>query len=67
MFELGRKAAEILIRNVESLETLPIENVVLNAELVVRESTRALVTNAAVQSLESYKPLFQPSLQGNVK
>jgi DNA-binding LacI/PurR family transcriptional regulator len=42
MFELGRKAAEILIRNIESPEPLSIENVVLNAEFVIRKSTRAL-------------------------
>ena len=42
LLELGRKATEILIRNIESNEPLPIENIVLHAELVVRESTRAL-------------------------
>lgn len=36
---MGRKAAEILIRNIESPTLLPVENVVLDAELVVREST----------------------------
>lgn len=40
--ELGRKAAEILIRQIESPKPLPIQNVVLDAELIVRESTRAL-------------------------
>ncbi len=40
--ELGRRAAEILIRNIESSESLPIENIVLNTNLVIRESTRAL-------------------------
>jgi len=43
MRELGRKAAEILIKNIESHEPLPIENVVLHAEFLVRESTRALL------------------------
>jgi LacI family transcriptional regulator len=42
LFELGSKAAEILIRNIESHEPLPIENVVLNSELIVRDSTRSL-------------------------
>jgi DNA-binding LacI/PurR family transcriptional regulator len=42
MLELGRKAAEVLIRNIESPERLSIENVVLQAEFVVRKSTRAL-------------------------
>jgi DNA-binding LacI/PurR family transcriptional regulator len=42
MFELGRKATEILIRNIESPAPLPIENIVLDAELVIRQSTKAL-------------------------
>ena len=40
--ELGRKAAEILIRNVESNDPLPVENIFLDAHLVVRESTRVI-------------------------
>ena len=36
------KAAEILIRNIESPTALPVENVVMDAELVVRGSTRRL-------------------------
>lgn len=44
LFELGRKAAEILIRNIESHDSLPIEKVVLDAEFVVRESTKALLS-----------------------
>jgi LacI family transcriptional regulator len=39
MHAMGRKAAEILIRNIESAEPLPVESVVLDADLVVREST----------------------------
>jgi LacI family transcriptional regulator len=42
MFELGRKASEILIRNIESPEPIPIENVVFDAEFVVRQSTKAV-------------------------
>jgi DNA-binding LacI/PurR family transcriptional regulator len=42
MLELGRKATEILIKNIESPGTLPIEKVVLNAELIVRQSTKAV-------------------------
>jgi LacI family transcriptional regulator len=42
LFELGNKAAEILIQNIEAHEPLPIENVVLNSELIVRDSTRPL-------------------------
>jgi DNA-binding LacI/PurR family transcriptional regulator len=52
LFELGRKAAEILIRNIESNEPLPIENVVLHAELVVRESTTALRSTPVGQHQE---------------
>lgn len=40
MVELGKKAAEILIKNIESSEPLPIENVMFDAEFVVRQSTK---------------------------
>jgi LacI family transcriptional regulator len=40
--EIGRKAAEILIRNIESTAILPTEQVVLPTEFIVRESTRVL-------------------------
>lgn len=40
MLNMGRKAAEILIKNIESPTPLPVENVVLDAELIVRESTK---------------------------
>lgn len=40
--EIGRRAAEILIRNIESSTLLPVERVVLDTEFVVRESTRPL-------------------------
>ena len=40
--EIGQRAAEILIRNIESSTLLPIEKVVLDTELVVRESTKVL-------------------------
>jgi LacI family transcriptional regulator len=40
--EIGRKAAEILIRNIESPIILPVEKVVLETELIVRESSRVL-------------------------
>ena len=42
MFELGVKAAEILLNNIESPKPLPIQKVVLDAEFILRESTRAL-------------------------
>ncbi len=40
--EIGRKAAEILIKNIESPELLPVEKVVLDTKLVIRESTKVL-------------------------
>lgn len=42
MSELGRRAAEILIHNIESPRTLPIEHVVLNADFIVRQSTKSV-------------------------
>jgi LacI family transcriptional regulator len=42
MFELGRKATEILIRNIESPIPLPKENIVLDTDLVIRQSTKTL-------------------------
>ncbi|HSQ75713.1 MAG TPA: hypothetical protein VLT13_09170 [Bacteroidota bacterium] len=43
---IGERAAEILIRNIESTALLPTERVVLETEFIVRESTRALKTEA---------------------
>ena len=40
--EIGMRAAEILIRNIESNTLLPNEKVVLETEFVVRESTKIL-------------------------
>ncbi len=40
--EIGRTAAEILIRNIESSTIIPIEKVVLDTEFIIRESTRVL-------------------------
>jgi LacI family transcriptional regulator len=50
MLDLGRKAAEILIRNIEAQTPLPLENVVLDASLVVRESTMAIPSLVGAQS-----------------
>ncbi|HEY0022023.1 MAG TPA: LacI family DNA-binding transcriptional regulator [Longimicrobium sp.] len=41
-FEMGQLAAQMLIRHIESRETLPPQKVHLEAELVVRDSTRAV-------------------------
>jgi DNA-binding LacI/PurR family transcriptional regulator len=40
--EIGKKAAEILIRNIESHKLLPVEKVVLETELIVRQSSKVL-------------------------
>jgi LacI family transcriptional regulator len=40
--EIGRRAAEILIRNIESSTLQPVERVVLETEFVVRKSSRVL-------------------------
>jgi LacI family transcriptional regulator len=46
-FEMGQRAAQMLIRHIESREALPPQKVYLDAELVVRDSTRALSPAAA--------------------
>jgi LacI family transcriptional regulator/LacI family repressor for deo operon, udp, cdd, tsx, nupC, and nupG len=40
--EIGRRAAEILIKNIEAPELLPIEHIVLETEFMIRESTKVL-------------------------
>ena len=40
--EIGRKAAEILINNIESPSLVKTERIVLETEFIVRESTRIL-------------------------
>ncbi len=40
--EIGQKAAEILIRNIESSTLVPIERIMFDTELIVRKSTRKL-------------------------
>jgi LacI family transcriptional regulator len=40
--EIGQKAAEILITNIESPNLVPIERIVLDTELVIRKSTRRI-------------------------
>ena len=40
--EIGKRAAEILIRNIESSTLLPPERVVLDTEFIIRESSRVL-------------------------
>jgi len=44
--DIGMRAAEILIRNIESSTLLPVEKVVLDTEFIVRESTRVLKKKA---------------------
>jgi len=52
MFELGVKAAEILLNNIEAPKPFPIQKVVLDAEFILRESTRALRTPGEGRALE---------------
>jgi LacI family transcriptional regulator len=40
--KLGRKAAEILINNIESEKSLPVENIVLDSKIIIRETTLRL-------------------------
>jgi DNA-binding LacI/PurR family transcriptional regulator len=40
--EIGRRAAEILIRNIESTTILPTEQIFLETEFIIRESTKVL-------------------------
>ena len=40
--EIGQKAAEILIRNIESSNLIPVKRIVLDTELIIRKSTRKL-------------------------
>jgi DNA-binding LacI/PurR family transcriptional regulator len=40
--EIGKQAAEILIRNIESTTLMPTERVVLETEFIIRESSRIL-------------------------
>jgi LacI family transcriptional regulator len=40
--EIGEKAAEILIRNIEATTLIPLERVVFDTEFVVRDSTKIL-------------------------
>lgn len=56
--ELGRKAAEILIANIESTRRLPVEHVVLEAQLVVRKSTRILDETPADHFRESQQTVI---------
>ena len=55
LLELGKKAAEILINNIESSKPLAIENIVLDAKFIVRESTKPLVRDHVSQPLETFQ------------
>ena len=41
-YEMGRRAAEVLIRQIESKGVSPLEKIYLDAQLLVRDSTRSL-------------------------
>jgi DNA-binding LacI/PurR family transcriptional regulator len=55
MFELGSKATEILIRNIESSKPLQIENVEFEAEFIMRQSTKALQSIHTSQREENFQ------------
>jgi LacI family transcriptional regulator len=46
--EIGKRAAEILIRNIESPTLLPVERVVLETEFIIRDSSKVLTLNNKV-------------------
>jgi LacI family transcriptional regulator/LacI family repressor for deo operon, udp, cdd, tsx, nupC, and nupG len=48
--EIGMRAAEILIKNIESPTPLPLEQVVLKTEFIIRESTKVLNSRPAGNS-----------------
>lgn len=41
-FEIGKKAAEILIKSIETSSQLPVERIIMETELVVRDSSKEL-------------------------
>jgi LacI family transcriptional regulator len=52
-YEMGRRAAEMVIRRIESGTELAVERVFLEAGLVMRESTRSLATAGVESRLEA--------------
>jgi DNA-binding LacI/PurR family transcriptional regulator len=54
MFQLGQKATEILINNIESPDPLSIVNIVFDAEFVIRQSTKPLCASRNDQPKETY-------------
>jgi len=59
-FEMGRLAAQMLIRHVEAREALPPQKVFLEAELAVRGSTRPLVERRAAVGVQLQRDPFTP-------
>jgi len=55
LLELGKKAAEVLINNIESPKPLSIENIILDAKFIVRESTIPLRRAHVTQPLETFQ------------
>lgn len=53
-FEMGRLAAQMLIRHIESREALPPQKVYLDAELVVRDSTGPVPDTAGSMELRAF-------------
>lgn len=55
LLELGTRAAEILINNIESSKPLSTENIVLDAKFIIRESTKPLRRAHVSQPLEVFQ------------
>jgi DNA-binding LacI/PurR family transcriptional regulator len=52
-FRMGQIAAEMLIRHIEAREAIPPQKVYLEAELIVRQSTRSRASGVAAPTLDS--------------
>jgi DNA-binding LacI/PurR family transcriptional regulator len=52
-FRMGQTAAQMLMQHIESKQTVPPQKVYLEAELIVRASTRALSDAAEVPALRA--------------
>jgi LacI family transcriptional regulator/LacI family repressor for deo operon, udp, cdd, tsx, nupC, and nupG len=54
-FRMGELAADMLIKHVESATAVPVQKAYLEAQLVVRRSTRAMENAGAVSAGEGYR------------
>jgi LacI family transcriptional regulator len=56
-YELGRRAAEMLVRQLNGSSLEPAERVVLEGTLVIRESSGAFMRSPQREGLESYSAI----------